>query len=117
MTNRTDEDIIEQVKSLLESHVNPSVEQHGGNIEFISYKDGVLDLMLGGACSGCAGSTMTLKFGVENLIKHYIPEIKTINAEDDPFSRVDPYFAMDPFMENFDMYDREDENEPNTKEV
>ena len=75
----------------------------------MSYNQGVLNLILGGACSGCQGSTMTLKFGVENLIKHYVPEVHTVEAEDDPFSTVDPYFAMDPFMDNFDLYEDEDD--------
>jgi Fe-S cluster biogenesis protein NfuA len=112
MTERTKEQIVEQIKELIETHVKPAVAGHGGNIEFLDYQDGHLLLELGGACSGCAGSTMTLKMGVENMIKHYVPEVLTVEAQDDPFSSVDPYYAMDPFMENFDMY--EDDNEPNT---
>ena len=61
MTTRTDEEIIKEVKQLIESHVKPGVAQHGGNIEFLNYKDGHLLLELQGACSGCAGSTITLK--------------------------------------------------------
>lgn len=112
MAERTTEEIIEHIKELIESHVKPGVASHGGNIEFLDYKEGHLLLELGGACSGCAGSTMTLKMGVENMLKHYVPEIITVEAVDDPFSTVDPYYAMDPFMENFDMY--EDDNESNT---
>ena len=63
------------------------------NIDFVAYKDGHLDLILGGACSGCASSTITLKMGVENMLKHYVPEVKTISAEDDPNSTVDPYYT------------------------
>ena len=55
---------------------------------------------------------MTLKMGVENMIKHYVPEVHTVDAQDDPFSNVDPYYMHDPFMENFDMY--EDDNESDT---
>jgi Fe-S cluster biogenesis protein NfuA len=112
MTTRTDEEIIKQIKELIETHVKPSVATHGGNIEFLQYDNGKLLLELGGACSGCAGSTMTLKMGVENMIKHYVPEVHTVDAQDDPFSNVDPYYMHDPFMENFDMY--EDDNESNT---
>lgn len=97
MTNRTNEEIITQVKELIETHVKPAVAEHGGNIEFVSYDNGHLVLELGGACSGCAGSIMTLKMGVENMIKHYVPEVVAIDAVDDPFSTVDPYFT-DPFM-------------------
>ena len=87
------------IKHLLETKVQPSVDSHGGHIDFVSYDNGKLNLILGGACSGCAGSTMTLKFGVENMIKHYVPEVHTVEADDDPFSQVDPYYMMDPFME------------------
>ena len=111
MAERTNEEIVEQIKHLLETQVQPNVASHGGHIDFVSYDNGVLNLILGGACSGCQGSTMTLKFGVENMIKHYVPEVHTVEAEDDPFSQVDPYYAMDPFMENFDMYDDEDDDD------
>ena len=105
MAERSNDEIIEHIKHLIETNVKPSVASHGGNIEFEDYKDGHLLLELGGACSGCAGSTMTLKMGVENMIKHYVPEVKTVVAQDDPTSTVDPYYT-DPFM--FDNWDEED---------
>ena len=105
MTKRTDEEIIEQIKKILEEYVKPAVDSHGGVIDFVSYEDGHLQLILGGACSGCASSTITLKLGVENMVKHYVPEVQTISADDDPNSTVDPYYAFDPFMERFDEYD------------
>ena len=108
MTERTDEEIVTQIKELIEAQVKPAVAGHGGNIEFVSYDKGYLLLELGGACSGCAGSTMTLKMGVENMLKHYVPEIKTVEAFDDPFLNVDPFYT-DPFM--FDM--EEDSNDTN----
>ena len=108
MTERSKEEVIEQIKSLLESHVKPSVASHGGNIEFLSFDNGHLVVQLQGACSGCAGSTMTLKMGVENMIKHYVPEVKSVEAEDDPFSTVDPFYT-DPFM--FDDWDLDEEEE------
>jgi len=113
MTTRSDDEIIEEIKSLIESHVKPAVAGHGGNIEFKSYENGYLLLELGGACSGCAGSTMTLKMGVENMLKHYIPEIKEVDAFDDPFSTVQPYYS-DPFMyENWETIDLEEvDDEP-----
>ena len=95
MAERTNEEIIEQIKALIESHVKPAVAGHGGNIEFLNYDNGHLLLELGGACSGCAGSTMTLKMGVENMIKHYVPEVHTVEAQDDPFSNVDPFYSDD----------------------
>ena len=110
---RSDEEVIEQIKDLLETKVSPAVAGHGGAIGFTSYKDGHLVLELQGACSGCAGSTMTLKKGVEQMIKHYVPEVKTIDAEDG-FSTVDPYYAMDPFMDRWDEYELEDQDDKTT---
>lgn len=112
MTNRTDEEIIEQIKDLIETNVKPAVASHGGVIDFVNYKDGHLDLILGGACSGCASSTITLKMGVENMIRHYVPEVTSISAEDDPNSMVDPYYSMDPFMDRFDYTETWDSDEP-----
>ena len=93
MTTRTDEEIIKQIKELIETNVKPAVAGHGGNIEFLQYENGRLLLELGGACSGCSGSTMTLKAGVEGMIKHYVPEVFEVNAQDDPSSDVDPYYT------------------------
>ena len=119
MTSRTDEEIITQIKELIESRVKPSVAEHGGNIEFTSFNNGHLQLELQGACSGCAGSTATLKYGIENLIRHYVPEVQTIDA-DNGYSDVSPYYMNnDPFgqaaweRENI-IPIREDNNESNT---
>lgn len=106
MTTRTDEEIITEVKKLIESNVKPGVAQHGGNIEFLNYKDGHLLLELQGACSGCAGSTQTLKMGVENMIKHYVPEIVSVEAQDG-YSDVDPFYS-DPYMTMRDGFDDSD---------
>ena len=103
MTTRTDEEIIKEVKHLIESHVKPGVAQHGGNIEYLDYKDGHLLLELQGACSGCSGSTITLKMGVENMIKHYVPEIVSVEAQDG-YSEDDPYYS-DPYMSMRDGFD------------
>ena len=106
MTTRTDEEIITEVKKLIESNVKPGVAQHGGNIEFLNYKNGHLLLELQGACSGCAGSTQTLKMGVENMIKHYVPEIVSVEAQDG-YSDVDPFYS-DPYMSMRDGFDDSD---------
>jgi Fe-S cluster biogenesis protein NfuA len=111
MAERSNEEIITQIKAIIETNVKPAVASHGGVIDFVSYDDGHLSLILGGACSGCASSTITLKLGVENMVKHFVPEVKTITAEDDPNSTVDPYFMSDPFMDRWDEY--EDTNESN----
>jgi Fe-S cluster biogenesis protein NfuA len=75
-----DADIIEQIKELLDTRVRPAVAQDGGDIVYRGYKDGKLYLGMQGACSGCPSSTVTLKRGVESLIKHYVPEVETIEA-------------------------------------
>jgi Fe-S cluster biogenesis protein NfuA len=75
-----DADIIDQIKELLETRVRPAVAQDGGDIVYRGYKDGRLYLGMQGACSGCPSSTVTLKRGVESLIKHYVPEVETIEA-------------------------------------
>jgi Fe-S cluster biogenesis protein NfuA len=100
---RTTEEIITEIKELIQERVKPAVAGHGGNIEFLEFNDGRLLLELGGACSGCAGSTMTLKMGIENMLMHYVPEIKEVDAVDDPFSNVDPFYTEDFFSnENLD---------------
>lgn len=113
---RLDEEIIKQIKHIIDEYVKPAVSSHGGVIDFVSYKEGHLHLILGGACSGCASSTVTLKMGVENMVKHYVPEVHTITAEDDPNSNVDPYYSMDPFMDRWDQYESGNPDEPPTKE-
>ena len=75
-----DADIIDQIKELLETRVRPAVAQDGGDIVYRGYKDGRLFLGMQGACAGCPSSMVTLKRGVESLIKHYVPEVETIEA-------------------------------------
>ena len=75
-----DADIIDQIKELLDTRVRPAVAQDGGDIVYKGYRNGTLFLGMQGACSGCPSSTVTLKRGVESLIKHYVPEVETIEA-------------------------------------
>ena len=75
-----DSEIIDQIKELLDTRVRPAVAQDGGDIVYRGYRDGTLYLGMQGACSGCPSSTVTLKRGVESLIKHYVPEVETIEA-------------------------------------
>ena len=117
MTIRTNEEIITQIKELIETQVKPAVANHGGNIEFVSYDEGDLLLELGGACSGCAGSTMTLKMGVENMLKHFVPEINTVEAIDDLNSTVSPYYSEEyghARWETISVADAGDNNDSNS---
>jgi len=75
-----DADIIGQIKELIETRVRPAVAQDGGDIVYKGYKDGRLFLSMLGACSGCPSSTVTLKRGIESLIRHYVPEVETVEA-------------------------------------
>jgi len=76
-----DDDIVKRVKELLENYVKPAVEMDGGAIQFKSYNDGVVNLMLQGSCSGCPSSMVTLKAGIEGMMKRMIPEVKEVVAE------------------------------------
>ena len=73
----------EQIKDLLDEYVRPAVEGDGGAIDFVAYEAGVVTVQLRGACSGCPSSTMTLRGGIENLLKQHIPEIKAVVAEEE----------------------------------
>ncbi len=75
-----DADIIEQIKELIETRVRPAVAQDGGDIAYKGYRDGRLYLSMHGACSGCPSSTVTLKRGIESLIRHYVPEVESVEA-------------------------------------
>ena len=75
-----DADIVAQIHELLETRVRPAVAQDGGDIVYRGYRDGKLYLAMQGACAGCPSSAVTLKRGVENLIRHYVPEVETVEA-------------------------------------
>ena len=70
-----DAEIVNQIKELLDTRVRPAVAQDGGDITFHGFDRGIVYLYMQGACSGCPSSTMTLKMGIENLLRHYIPEV------------------------------------------
>ncbi|MDR3713427.1 MAG: NifU family protein [Puia sp.] len=76
-----DDDVVKRIKELLENYVKPAVEMDGGAIQFRSYDDGVVNLMLQGSCSGCPSSMITLKAGIEGMMKRMIPEVKEVIAE------------------------------------
>ena len=80
-TSEGDAAIIKKVIDLLDNYVRPAVEQDGGNISFKSYNDGVVKVHLQGSCSGCPSATVTLKAGIENLLKRMVPEVKEVVAD------------------------------------
>ncbi len=73
-----DSDIVNQIKELLDTRVRPAVAQDGGDITFHGFVRGVVYLHMQGACAGCPSSTLTLKMGIENLLRHYIPEVTEV---------------------------------------
>ncbi|WP_341760376.1 NifU family protein [Candidatus Endowatersipora endosymbiont of Watersipora subatra] len=74
------EEIVATIKELLETRVRPAVAQDGGDITFYGYKDGHVFLRMRGACAGCPSSTATLQHGIQNLLKHFIPEVERVEA-------------------------------------
>ncbi len=77
-----DTETIKQIKDLLETRVRPAVAMDGGDISFCSFEAGVVTLQMKGACAGCPSSTATLKMGIENMLRHYIPEVTEVKAAD-----------------------------------
>jgi NFU1 iron-sulfur cluster scaffold homolog, mitochondrial len=70
-----DQEIVEQIKELLDTRVRPAVASDGGDIVFRGYRDGIVKLHMQGSCSGCPSSRATLKHGIENMLRHYVPEV------------------------------------------
>jgi Fe-S cluster biogenesis protein NfuA len=75
-----DDEIVAQIKELIETRVRPAVAQDGGDILFRGFEDGIVYLHMQGSCSGCPSSTATLKAGIENMLRHYVPEVIEVRA-------------------------------------
>ena len=73
-----DQEVVDQIKELLDTRVRPAVASDGGDIVFRGYKDGIVRLHMQGACSGCPSSAATLKHGIENMLRHYVPEVLSV---------------------------------------
>lgn len=78
--DEADTEIVTQIKELLDTRVRPAVAQDGGDIVFHGFEEGVVYLTMQGACAGCPSSTATLKMGIENMLRHYIPEVTEVRA-------------------------------------
>ena len=79
-SDEDEDEIVSQIKELLETRVRPAVAQDGGDIIFQDYEDGIVYLHMQGSCSGCPSSTATLKAGIENMLRYYIPEVVEVRA-------------------------------------
>lgn len=75
-----EDEVTAQIRELLDTRVRPAVAQDGGDITFVRFEDGVVYLRMQGACSGCPSSTITLKNGVETMLRHYLPEVRAVEA-------------------------------------
>lgn len=75
-------EIVTQIKQLLDTRVRPAVAMDGGDIVFQGFDDGIVTLQMRGACQGCPSSTATLKMGIENMLRHYIPDVREVRAAD-----------------------------------
>jgi len=74
-------ELVKKIKELIDTYVKPAVEMDGGNIEFKAFKDGVVTVILQGSCSGCPSSTVTLKSGIEGMLKRMVPEVTEVVSE------------------------------------
>jgi Fe-S cluster biogenesis protein NfuA len=83
--NEEDGEVVSQIKELLETRVRPAVAMDGGDIVFEGFHEGVVTLHMQGACAGCPSSTATLKMGIENMLRHYIPEVREVRASNPAF--------------------------------
>jgi len=82
-SNEEDSEIVKQIKELIEIKVRPAVAMDGGDIIYRGFENGIVLLQLKGSCSGCPSSTITLKSGIENMLKHYIPEVEGVEGVED----------------------------------
>jgi len=80
VSDEEDDEVVAQIKELLDTRVRPAVAQDGGDIVFHGFEDGIVHLHMQGACAGCPSSTATLKMGIENMLRHYIPEVNEVRA-------------------------------------
>ena len=101
-------EIVKDIESVLKDKVLPAVAAHNGEIKFISFHRGVVRLLLSGSCSGCAMSKITLQRGVEQTLKHYVPEVQAIVGEDDEKAEEQGYTPYLP---------KDKDNEPDWKKL
>jgi Fe-S cluster biogenesis protein NfuA len=89
---RPTKEVEESIRKIIDESILPTVQMHGGHVELKTFEEGIVTVFLSGACSGCAMSTQTLKMGIENMLKYYIPEVLAVEGIEDPDSTVKPYY-------------------------
>ena len=80
MPHEEESDIVRQIRDILDQKIRPAVAQDGGDITFHGFREGVVYLNMKGSCAGCPSSTATLKHGIENLLRHFVPEVSEVRA-------------------------------------
>ena len=124
MSDRTKEEIIENINHIVANNIQPGVEMHGGVVKLKDFdmETGVALMLMSGACSGCASSSVTLKLGVENMLKHYVPEVNAGEGVDDPeyndpsYKEMPAYNSWENPGKSYDEMLDELEQEPTTDE-
>ena len=125
--DRTQKEIEENINHVIETKIQPGVDQHGGVVKLNNFdmNTGVVTMLMSGSCSGCASSTATLKQGIENMLKHYVPEVKSVEGVDDPAFN-NPYYKQEPnplaptmsyeeMLKELEQYETEDKKENEEK--
>ena len=79
-TVKSNNEVINQINEVLDTKIRPAVAKDGGDIKFVSFENGIVKVQLKGSCSGCPSSLMTLKQGVQNLLKHYVKDVNSVEA-------------------------------------
>ena len=79
----TDGDQVAQIKEIIQTRIRPFVQEDGGDLQYISFESGVVLVKMKGSCAGCPSSAVTLKSGIENMLKHYVPEVVEVQATED----------------------------------
>ena len=109
--SRSKEEVVEEINKMVTERIQPAVAEHGGEIKLIDFdmETGDALMLLSGSCSGCASSSATLKMGVENMLSHYIPEVKKVTGMDDPNFN-NPYYTHNPMNDGrgYATYDYDD---------
>lgn len=110
-----DRETVLMIKEILDTRIRPTVQEDGGDVQFVSFRDGVVELQLRGACRSCSSSVVTLKHGIENMLMHYIPEVKEVRQVEDAGEQASQeYFAkIEHSLEHDDAND--DAPSPQTK--
>ncbi len=119
--DRTQKEIEDNINHIIETKIQPGVDEHGGvvKLENFDIKTGTVTMLMSGSCSGCASSTATLKMGIENMLKHYVPEVKSVQGVDDPnfndpyykneYSSWQPPMSYDEMIDELEQIEKKDE--------